>query len=95
MRTGRSPQNTLVANLRILLLLLLLLLLHTVDAPGNDGNASMSEQVKLPNPWRKIIIIIIIIIIITENIQIKLARHVAAMNNNWMPKIILNYRSNG
>jgi hypothetical protein len=30
-----------------------------VDAPGNDGKASMSEQVKRPNPWRKIIIIII------------------------------------
>ena len=24
-----------------------------VDAPGNDGNASMLEQVKQPNPWRK------------------------------------------
>jgi len=24
-----------------------------VDAPGNDGNASMPEQVKPPNPWRK------------------------------------------
>jgi len=24
-----------------------------VDAPGNDGNASMTEQVKRPNPWRK------------------------------------------
>jgi len=35
-----------------------------VDAPGNDGNASMPEQVKQPKPWRKIIIIIIIIIII-------------------------------
>jgi len=34
-----------------------------VDAPRNDGNASMTEQVKTPNPWRKIIIIIIIIII--------------------------------
>jgi hypothetical protein len=22
-----------------------------VDAPGNDGNASMLEQVKRPNPW--------------------------------------------
>jgi len=21
--------------------------------PGNDGNASMPEQVKRPNPWRK------------------------------------------
>ena len=24
-----------------------------MDAPGNDGNASMPEQVKRPNPWRK------------------------------------------
>jgi hypothetical protein len=24
-----------------------------VDAPGNDGNASMTEQFKRPNPWRK------------------------------------------
>ena len=24
-----------------------------VDDPGNDGNASMPEQVKRPNPWRK------------------------------------------
>jgi hypothetical protein len=23
-----------------------------VDAPGNDGNASMPEQFKRPNPWR-------------------------------------------
>jgi hypothetical protein len=26
---------------------------ETVDATGNDGNASMPEQVKRPNPWRK------------------------------------------
>ena len=24
-----------------------------VDAPGNDGNASIPEQIKRPNPWRK------------------------------------------
>jgi hypothetical protein len=24
-----------------------------VDASGNDGNASMPEQVKQPNPWKK------------------------------------------
>jgi hypothetical protein len=24
-----------------------------VDAPGKDGNRSMPEQVKRPNPWRK------------------------------------------
>jgi hypothetical protein len=24
-----------------------------VDAPRKDGNASMPEQVKRPNPWRK------------------------------------------
>jgi hypothetical protein len=23
------------------------------DAPGKDGNASMREQVKRPNPWKK------------------------------------------
>jgi hypothetical protein len=34
-----------------------------VDVLGNDGNASMPEQVKRPNPWRKMMMIIIIIII--------------------------------
>jgi len=24
-----------------------------LDAPGKDGNASMPEQVKRPNPWRR------------------------------------------
>ena len=24
-----------------------------VDAPGNDGNASMPEQFRRPNPWKK------------------------------------------
>jgi hypothetical protein len=43
-----------------------------VDDPGKDGNVSMPEQVKRPNPWRrtrrrrrktkKMMIIIIIII---------------------------------
>jgi len=26
---------------------------ETVDAPGNDGNGSMPEKFKRPNPWRK------------------------------------------
>jgi hypothetical protein len=26
---------------------------ETVGAPGNDGNASVPEQVKRPYPWRK------------------------------------------
>jgi len=30
-----------------------------VDAPGNDGNASMPEQVKRPNPWRKMMMMTI------------------------------------
>jgi hypothetical protein len=34
---------------------------ETVDAPGNDGNASMPEQVKRPNAWRKMIMMTIII----------------------------------
>jgi len=29
-----------------------------VDAPGNHGNASIPEQVKLPNPWRKMMMMI-------------------------------------
>ena len=32
-----------------------------MDAPENDGNATMPEQVKRPNPCRKIIIIIIVL----------------------------------
>jgi len=27
-----------------------------VDAPGKDGNLLMPEQVKRPNPWRKMMI---------------------------------------
>jgi hypothetical protein len=30
-----------------------------VDAPGKDGNASMPEQVKRPNPWRMMMMMII------------------------------------
>jgi hypothetical protein len=29
-----------------------------VDAPGKDGNASMPEEVKRPNPWRKMMMMI-------------------------------------
>jgi len=32
-----------------------------VDAPGNDGNASMGEQVKRPNPWRKMMMMNILL----------------------------------
>ena len=31
---------------------------ETVDAQGNDGNASMPEQVKRLNPWRKMVMMI-------------------------------------
>ena len=31
-----------------------------VDAPGNDGNASMPEQVNRPNPWREMMMMMII-----------------------------------
>jgi hypothetical protein len=30
---------------------------ETVDDPGNDGKALMPEQVKRPNPWRKMMMI--------------------------------------
>jgi hypothetical protein len=29
-----------------------------VDASGNDGNASMPEEVKRPNPWREMMMMI-------------------------------------
>jgi hypothetical protein len=32
-----------------------------VDVPGKDGNASMPEQVKRPNPWRRKMILFTII----------------------------------
>ena len=31
-----------------------------VNAPGNDGNASMPEHVKRPNPWRKMMMVMMI-----------------------------------
>jgi len=40
-----------------------------VDAPGNDSNASMPEQVKLPNPWTKMMMMMIMIILILKNVS--------------------------
>jgi hypothetical protein len=31
------------------------------NAPGNDDNASMPEQVKRPNPWRKMMMMTYVI----------------------------------
>jgi hypothetical protein len=31
-----------------------------VEAPGNDGNPSMPEQVKRPKPWRKMMTMLMI-----------------------------------
>jgi len=42
---------------------------ETVDAPGTDGNASMPEQVKRPNPWRKMMMMM------TENYRKLYVRH--------------------
>jgi len=33
-----------------------------MDAPRHAGNASMSEQVKGPNPWRKMMMMIPIVV---------------------------------
>ena len=33
-----------------------------VDAPGNDGNASMPEQVKRLNPWRKMMMMTLLML---------------------------------
>jgi len=34
-----------------------------VDAPGNDGNASMSGQVKRPHPWRKMMMMMMMMMV--------------------------------
>ena len=36
-----------------------------VDAPGNDGNASMPEWVKRPNPWRKMMTMMMMMMMMT------------------------------
>jgi hypothetical protein len=42
-----------------------------VDAPGNDGKASMPEQFTRPNLWRKMMMMIMIITIFSErNLQL-------------------------
>ena len=33
-----------------------------VDAPGNDDNASMPEQFRRPNPWRKMMMMMTMIL---------------------------------
>jgi hypothetical protein len=38
-----------------------------VDAPGNDGNASMPEQVKQPNPWRKMMMMMMMMMTTTSS----------------------------
>jgi len=43
-----------------------------VDAPGNDGNVSMPEQVKRPNPWRKMMMMMMNISIHTNSNIVKL-----------------------
>jgi hypothetical protein len=40
-----------------------------VDAPGNDGNASMPEQVKRPNPCRKMMMMMTMILAFTGTRQ--------------------------
>ena len=36
-----------------------------VDALGNDGTASMLEQVKRTNPWRKMMMMMVVVVIYT------------------------------
>jgi hypothetical protein len=36
-------------------------LIEIVDIPGKDGNASMREQDKRPNPWRKMMMVMMMI----------------------------------
>ena len=47
---------------------------ETVDAPGNDGNASMPEQVKRPNPWRKMMMMMMLVFIFLPDILVDVLR---------------------
>ena len=58
-----------------------------VDAPGNGGNASMPEQVKRPNPWRKMIKMI--------REFIRRENHLERTDNTRLPKHALNYKPRG
>jgi hypothetical protein len=40
-----------------------------VEDPGNDGNASIPEQVKRPNPRRKMMMMMMIMMIIMERLK--------------------------
>ena len=40
-----------------------------VDAPGNDGNASMPEQVRRPNPWSKMMMMMMMMMMIFSRIE--------------------------
>ena len=35
-----------------------------VDAPGNDGNVSMPEQVKRPNPWMMMMMMMMMMMVV-------------------------------
>jgi hypothetical protein len=36
-----------------------------VDALGNDGNVSMMEQVKWPNPWMMVVVVVVVMMMMT------------------------------
>ena len=46
-----------------------------VDAPGNDGNVLMPEQVKRPNPWRRkrkmmlVVVVVMMMMMMMKNTQ--------------------------
>ena len=39
---------------------------ETVDAAGNDGNASTPEKFKRPNPWRKMMMMMMMLLTDTK-----------------------------
>ena len=63
-----------------------------VDAPGNDGNASMPEQVKWPNPWRKMMMMIMMF---SNMLDIKFVLGLSTMRNIQIKSHVtnLNYQS--
>jgi len=46
-----------------------------MDALGNDGNASMPEQVNRPNPWRKMMMMMMMKNYFTST-KLKIKKHI-------------------
>jgi len=58
-----------------------------VDAPGNDGNASMPEQVKRPNPRRKMMVMMMMMMITVHLSDLRRAHHQVYIKLYFQPVV--------